>query len=216
MKTNRQLGLGGILAPAFYYLALIIASFMRPGYSHVSQFVSELGEIGAPSAPVTNYLGFVPIGVCLLAFTYALFSSVDRGWLSIVGGILLALYGVSFILAGFFSCEPGCESADPILSETIHNMSGISGMAGMIIALFLWSFVFRRSPSFEGIWIYTLISSIVSLVLFLVFGMSLESGYVGLWQRLLDLVTYAWFVVVGWRLWSGAAVDMRAEAVQGA
>jgi hypothetical protein len=46
---NRILMLCGILAPIVYAVAVVLGGIVRPGYSHISQFISELIAAGAPN-----------------------------------------------------------------------------------------------------------------------------------------------------------------------
>ena len=53
MNTKR-FALCGMLAPIVFALALAVFSLITPGYSNLTNMVSELGVIGAPYALAWN------------------------------------------------------------------------------------------------------------------------------------------------------------------
>ncbi len=58
----RILLLGGVIGPVLFTLVVVVAAAMRADYSHVHQFISELGATGSSHADFMNYAGFVPAG----------------------------------------------------------------------------------------------------------------------------------------------------------
>jgi hypothetical protein len=56
----RLLCLGGVAGPALFTAVVILCAALRPNYSHVAQFVSELGARGTSHAELMNLAGFVP------------------------------------------------------------------------------------------------------------------------------------------------------------
>jgi len=60
---DRLLIFCGIAAPVVLLLAVIIAGSLHPGYSHISQAISEFGAQGAPHRAILSYAGLVPAGV---------------------------------------------------------------------------------------------------------------------------------------------------------
>lgn len=54
--NQKLFALAGILAPIIFTAVVIILAALRPDYSHVSQPMSQLGEIGGPNAIVMKEL----------------------------------------------------------------------------------------------------------------------------------------------------------------
>ena len=52
----RPLLLTGLVGPIVFAITVAFVGSLRPGYSHVNQFISELGETGGRLAWVMNYL----------------------------------------------------------------------------------------------------------------------------------------------------------------
>ncbi len=53
------LALGGITGPILFTLVTIISASLRSDYSHVSQYISELGATGTTNAHLMNFAGFI-------------------------------------------------------------------------------------------------------------------------------------------------------------
>ena len=63
----------GIASPLILGLAVFVGGWQYPGYSHVSQFISELGATGAPSPSILNFGGLIPAGALTVAFALAMY-----------------------------------------------------------------------------------------------------------------------------------------------
>ncbi|UMR28441.1 DUF998 domain-containing protein [Massilia sp. MB5] len=71
--------LAGLLAGVLFFASLIgFAALRSDGYAHGRKAVSELGALGAPSAPAFNLLGFIVPGLLLAWFAYALLRVAER------------------------------------------------------------------------------------------------------------------------------------------
>lgn len=61
------LSLGGVAGPVLFTSVTLVCASLRPGYGHISQFISELGASGTPHALLMNLAGFIPSGLMLAA-----------------------------------------------------------------------------------------------------------------------------------------------------
>ena len=71
--TKKQFSLGGIAASILFVTALILIAAVTPGYSHLTNAVSELGMSNAPYALLWNLLGFGVVGVLIVLFAWGLY-----------------------------------------------------------------------------------------------------------------------------------------------
>ena len=55
----RSLLLTGVAGPLVFGIAVFTSGALRSNYSHVDQFISELGETGGEFAWLMNYFGFM-------------------------------------------------------------------------------------------------------------------------------------------------------------
>ena len=50
------------LAAGLTGAVVVLGGAMQPGYSHVADYISELGAVGAPHGQAISVAGFLPIG----------------------------------------------------------------------------------------------------------------------------------------------------------
>jgi hypothetical protein len=97
---------------------------LRPDHSHVRDYISELGETGAPYAGWVNLAGFLPIGllVLLFIFTASKLMPVDRR-----SALLSSSVGWAYLVASVFPCDPGCPGtclASPLAKSEFSKLWG--------------------------------------------------------------------------------------------
>ena len=202
MRILRLFSLGGLAGPLLFILAVILSAALRPGYDHVSQLISELGETGGSTAQLMTYLGFYPTGILILLFSVSCFAAIRRNLLSLAGTVLVGLASLAIIVAGIFSCDVGCAMEDPSTDQMLHTAAAMGAFLAMIVASILWSLRFRTLDHWRGLWIYSLVTGIGAFGLLVAFLLLSESQIAGLVQRLLVLVLFIWLMVFSARLWS--------------
>ncbi len=202
MRILRLFSLGGLAGPLLFILAVILSAALRPGYDHVSQLISELGEAGGSTAQLMTYLGFYPMGILTLLFSVSCFAAIRRNLLSLAGAVLVGFAGLAVIVAGIFPCDVGCAMEDPSTDQILHTAAAMGAFLAMIAASILWSLRFRTLDNWRGLWVYSLVTGIVAFVLYVAFFLLSESQIAGLVQRLLVLVLFIWLMVFSIRLWS--------------
>lgn len=163
----------GVFAPLIYALAVILGGMLRPGYSHISQAVSELIEVGAPNKPLLNalfilYNGLTGVfGLALFNFVRAKSpagSGLNSGSLAALVLVAEAVFG--FVTVFFPQDVPGTPMTP---TGTMHivlaGLSSLATMAAMLLSA-LW---FRGVPGLQG---YSLYSWISLAVVFVTGGMA--------------------------------------------
>jgi hypothetical membrane protein len=185
---------------------VVLCAALRPGYSHLSQFMSELGATGTPNAALMNVAGFIPTGLLIAAFGVALTRSLGSGVRSLLAGALVTLFGVGVFLAGIFSCDAGCPTGPgTTLEARTHDAVSIPAFISAILGIGLWGFEFRRRPGWDRIWKYSAASSAAAAVCLVATASSIDGRVLtGLWQRLLLGTLFVWYAVIAVRLYTGA------------
>jgi hypothetical membrane protein len=191
---ERKLLLAGLLVPVFYYAALIGASLTWPGYSHVTQYASELGSAAAPHPWMFN----VPIiagGVAATLAAAGVFLASKRLGArpvpSFMAAAALFLWGVSMIMGGLFP-----------MPNPLPSGFGL-GLALPLAPLFLWwSLAPLRAPQLKLLLaVVFVLSMVLTLIMFDVGGLHLvRRSNVGLWQRAYSFTTIPWIGVLAWML----------------
>lgn len=174
---------------------VVWAAALTPDYSHVSQFISELGATGAPYELFVRLAGFLPAGLLLLAFSALAFRAIPRSRSVSLALFGLALYAGGYLVAAAFPCDAGCRPAEPSTSQLIHNAGGLVGY--VVAPVFLFTLA-RAARNWTGATRLTgagYVASSVALVALLT--LSPSSGVVGLSQRALELAVLGWVAMLG-------------------
>lgn len=195
LSTGIRISAGaGAAAPVLFWLVVIAAGAVTPGYSHVTETISALAEQGAPFGWIMR-TGGVAVGAMLMLFALAIgaeFRSRTAAGLVALGGGCMAV-GI-----GFVNCDPGCP---------LPPVSG-SGVAHAILALILFAtygivpiVVARRLSRRTWLRGFSFACGLASLtMLVLAFALaptSVMTGWVGLSQRLNVFVELLWVEVIG-------------------
>jgi len=185
----------GIAAPLLLGLAILLGGALYPGYSHLSRFISELGAAGAPSPAVLNFGGLVPAGALTLAFALAMYRKYGSGTALAVSSALVALAGLSRMIAGIFPCDPGCSMESMSRSAKIHTVAGLVAFVGGILAPVLFAAGVRaRRPRLFWLSLALGAGGLVAFAAGLQQGAN--SPCIGALQRLSLAFFYAWVVIV--------------------
>jgi hypothetical protein len=184
-----------LLSLAIVVLMAVAAGAATPQYSHVSQFISELGARGAAWEWRVRLLGFLPAGVLLIAFCGLAYRALPRstGLTFALSG--LALYAAGYLVAAGFPCDPGCRPPQPSGSQVIHNLGGLVGYVLAPAFLLAFARAARRWQAAAHLVVAGYGASALSLIGLLT--LSPDSPVVGLSQRLLEASVLGWTALCG-------------------
>ncbi len=202
--TGHQILLAcGIAAPLLYLAMLAFVPLAWPEYSSVSQTISELSAIGAPTRPV-----WVPLG---LAFTLLLAAFGWGVWVTTRGDRRLRIAGALLLAYGVFGLAwppMHLRGVEPTLTDTLHVVWTMVSLVLMLIAMILAAQSLGRA--FRA---YT----VVTIALFLVFGgltfaeapglaANLSTPLIGVWERVNAVASELWLIVFAVTLLRGPSV----------
>jgi len=158
--------------------------------------------------PISNYAvgpyGFLfiaaDIGLSLaaLALAFGLYLGIAPPGRSYLGIFLLALYGVSVLLAGIFPIDVGGEAT---MFGTIHNIVGNISFFGFPIAVILLSLGMGKDERWRAFRRPALALSmmVVLTVILTIVGSNLGIGY-GVTQRIANVAALVWMLAVALHL----------------
>jgi len=190
----------GVLAPLLWASAIAYCGTLRPGFSHFTQYISELGERGSSTELLMRYAAFAPTGLMHLAFAGALAVTFRGSRLGVLAAMLLGLNGLARVGAGFFPCEAACEETGS-LGQRMHSLSAGVGFLALVVSTVLWSVVFKRSRDLRGLAAYSVATGVLGLAFLLLMLWSAEHGTArGLFERLSSGVLSLWILVFALRL----------------
>lgn len=183
------------LAAACIALLSMIGAWATPGYSHVSQFISELGASGALHEMPIRFAGFLPAGLCLLLYCIAAYRSLPPTRSTSAGLVGIAIYAIGYVVAAFAPCDLGCRPPRPSLSQEIHNAIGLLGYVAAPCFLFTLAGNARAWPraGLLVVWGYTAAGVALAGLLTL----APESPFVGASQRAIEAAVLSWLLASG-------------------
>ena len=201
MREPRQPVLGrlvlasSVLAALAVLLLTVLGAAAFPKYSHASQFISELGAVGAPNASLVNFAGFLPAGILVLAFSVLAWLALPRSAGTSLGLLGIALFGLGYLVAAFYPCEPGCRPPQPSTSQLIHNALGLAGYVTAPVFLSLLGWQARKWVNGSALSNLAYVCGVLSLVGLVL--LSPEFAYVGVAQRMLEASVLSWILACG-------------------
>jgi hypothetical membrane protein len=197
----------GILAPLLWASAIVFCGSLRPGYGHLTQYISELGERGSSTELIMRYAGFVPTGLMHVAFATFLYVAFKGSRLAAIAAALLAINGLARVGAGMFPCEPGCAGTG-LIGEKLHSLSAGAGFFALMAASVTWGILLRRFQDLQALGLYSIFSGLLGLVFLALMSWDAEpKTATGLYERLSSGVLSLWVLVFATQLWRRALRD---------
>jgi hypothetical protein len=208
-RSSRALLICGLIAGPFYLVVGLIQALTRPGFDILRHDLSllangELGWIQISNLVLTGLL----VGAFAVGMRQALPAGRGRTW----GPILLAVYGVGLVGAGFFTADPafGFPPGTPADAHAmswhglLHFICGGVGFLALIAACFVLArrFASRRQRGWAA---YSLATGVIFFAAFagIVTGSGQSWSVMGFWIG----------VVVAWAWISAIAVKLLTERV---
>ena len=198
---RKTLLLCGLASSVLYIAANIFVPTQFEGYDWISQTVSELSAIGAPTRPLWIAL-MIPYGLLLIAFGWGvLLSAEGRRSLKIAGWLMIA-HGV----IGFFWPPMHLRGAERSLTDTLHIV-----FTAVTVPLMILQIVFGAAAFGKNFRIY----SGVTLAILIAFGAvtgwqapniatDLPTPMIGVWERINIAAYMIWIAAFSVVLWKEA------------
>jgi len=198
----------GVLSSLLYVAMNVFAAMQWEGYSSVSQTVSELSAIGAPTRPLWVLLA-IPYSLLVTAFGCGVWVSGGRNrYLHIVGGSTVA-YGVIGLAWPFAPMH--LRGAVPTLTDSMHI-----GFAVVTFLIMLVAIGFGAAAFGKRFRVYSVATAAVLVTFGTLAGLdapriaaNLPTPWIGVWERINIGAFLIWVV--------GLAIALlRAEDASGA
>ena len=203
----KVMSLFGIIAPIIFVITIIVGGLITSGYSHLSQSVSELVMSGAPNK---LYLD-IPFSIdyvfsCIFGFgIFIIFKSKASPLNYLAGLIGFVVIGIisilSFFSSNFFTMN--LPDAPATTSGIIHLiLVGLESL-GSMVAILLVSLWFKKI-GLRGYSSYSIITLIIVFItgIIAVVGITQDSSYIGLLERLTIGAYTQWSFVIALRFYN--------------
>lgn len=189
----------GAIGPILFTFLIAVESLLRPEYSQVSNYVSDLGV--GPYAIIQN-MNLILVGFLSIVFAFAFgrtLAAAHGRRPRIMTGVI-AIFGLGTIFAGVSLL---------FLAYFVHILATfIAFLAVIVVQLLIWaSLKTSDSKTWRGYRKYSLISGLLSLVLLLVFIYSMSATYHGTTERALIAPSLIWLVITGMKLETQARTE---------
>ncbi|MDG4945738.1 DUF998 domain-containing protein [Weeksellaceae bacterium KMM 9713] len=189
-------------------MLLFIASCVAGGlliedYNVNRQFISETFAIDTAYGFWLRFLGYIPSGIlltwfCFLGVRYFPTSSMIKVGFYGVG----IFYGIGTVVVSIFPCDSGCnpEFINPSMSQVIHNLSALMIYTFVPISIIIAGIGLSKFSNYKSFAYISIALGLLSAVFVFIFISGLTSAYVGLYQRIIELLILVWFVVCAFKI----------------
>jgi len=186
----------GVLASLLYIAMNVFIPPLYEGYNWVTQTVSELSAVDAPTRPLWFVLGIV-YTLLIAAFGWGVFRSAGQKRTLRLVGILLIINGLIGLTWSPMHQREVLAAGGGTFTDTWHLV-----MATITVLLMFLSIGFGASAFGKAFRFY----SIATIIVFIVFGLLTfveapnvdKNGltpYIGLWERINIAVFMVWLII---------------------
>ena len=182
----------GLIGVTAYVVSWAVAGAITDGYDPMSQAISELFAIGAPTVPrLLLVASLAASGVALIAFGAAM----DRGLPGEgrAGPVMTVLSGVMTVAIVAFPCTAGCPGFGTTSTDTMHVVVAGTGYLALLLAPLLVAWRVRDHDRSLAVW--SVVLGGVALAGFVVRNLGVADGLAGLQQRVFNTTADLWYVV---------------------
>jgi len=187
------LAVGSFIGPILLAVVVIVLGFLQPGYNHITQLMSELGEAGAPNGVIMNIATAI-LGISILLFAFSLLYELAKGTALKIGFILTLVAGICMIGGGIFLCDPGCVPVS--FQGTIHHTVSMIGFPAIIFAPFALSQQFKSSRLWQNYRIYSILTGVFTAILVPIYLSEIFKDWNGGIQRVMLGMLLVWMEVI--------------------
>lgn len=191
----------GVIAPVLFVFMTILGGAIRPGYSHMSDTVSELFSPGSPNKLLLDTLHTI-YALLLVLFSIGVLqlvrSSEQSRFTGIVGAWMFIAMGLMSVATATIFPQDAWGSPPTFPREIQKILSGVLASI-TILSMLLIGFWFNRANIFPGFATYSFVT--VGLVVLSAgfFVAKVGSPIMGLAERVTILVGFLWtFILALW------------------
>jgi len=123
----------GAIASVWIVAGIYIASLFYPGYSHKTQFCSELGAFNSPTQRLSPAINNYPLGVLFCLFGIFVLST-SKSTSEFVIGLMVIVHGLGTLVAGYFPMDSDPFTQNPSSSCKVHSLAGVVMLLSLLVA----------------------------------------------------------------------------------
>lgn len=195
MDRGKLVLCSSVLAALLAALSPLLVGLFHPGYSHLRDYISELGAVGAPAGWLIMLVGFFPIGLFVAVVALGLPPYLPPHPHTRLACFLLLTVSASYWGAILFPCDAGCPAVGSE-RQAIHNLLGLVSYLGVAGSLFLFAGIFRAHPAWRSLWPTALGLGVALLVVLGFMATPDLEVWRGAWQRMAEGILFGWLLLL--------------------
>jgi hypothetical membrane protein len=199
----------GVIGPLIFAGVFLVEGWLRPGYSPVAQFVSELSLGPRGFIQIANFIVF---GILLSLFAIALRREFRSRRMSAVAPTLLIAIAVALFISGPCVMDPRTTLPAQYSAHGLaHALAGALVFTGWPVALVLMAVAVRHDAHWRPLRVPTILAALATVGALVAMTATKRPpgatpwAYAGLAQRAHILAWLSWTVIAAVRLASSAA-----------
>ncbi|WP_304417127.1 DUF998 domain-containing protein [Profundicola chukchiensis] len=193
----------GIIGVLLFVASCVAGGLLIEDYSVSRQFISETFAIDTAYGFWLRFLGYIPSGILLTWFCFLVVRYFPSSSMIKVGFYGVGIfYGIGTVVVSIFPCDSGCnpEFINPSMSQVIHNLSALMIYTFVPISIIIAGIGLIKFSNYKTFAYISFALGLLSSVFVFIFTSNLTSAYVGLYQRMIELLILAWIVVCAFKI----------------
>lgn len=195
--NNKLTFLIGIVGASLFIISSILGGLLIDNYSIISQYISESYAIDTEYGMVLRTFGYIPSGIFIAVFCFTGVRFFAPTKLLNIGFYGIGLfYGLATVVVGMFPCDSGCNKdfIDPSTSQLIHNFMGLLTYLFVPVLIILIGLELKKIQKNTVFPLQSIVLGVISFLFVYVLFLNSNSKYIGLYQRIIELVFILWVV----------------------
>ena len=195
--NNKLTFLIGIVGVSLFIISSILGGLLIDNYSIISQYISESYAIDTEYGMVLRTFGYIPSGIFIAVFCFTGVRFFAPTKLLNIGFYGIGLfYGLATVVVGMFPCDSGCNKdfIDPSTSQLIHNFMGLLTYLFVPVLIILIGLELKKIQKNTVFPLQSIVLGVISFLFVSVLFLNSNSKYIGLYQRIIELVFILWVV----------------------
>lgn len=171
-------------------------AWAMPAVSEFTLLGDNISELALGRYGVLQQTAFVLAGIGGLAAAALIHRATTGSPGSLLGSILVAVYGLAALLMVVFPTDPVDDPSDVLSlspAGTVHVIGAGIGFLSVLVAMSILAWTFSKDPRWRGLTPWIALFPAATAVLLAV---QAEGPLIGLFQRLLLATISAWLLVV--------------------
>ena len=192
-KTVSNLGFIGVSLLIF---TLFFGGLLIENYDITNQFISESYAIDTKHGVSLRLLGYIPSGIIIALFCFLGEKYLDPKLVVKIGFYGIGIFfGLGTTVTGIFPCDSGCnkELLNLSSSQIIHNIAALLMYLFVPFLIILIGLTIRKTR--HRFSIQSTMLGLFSLIFVYLFGSELLGEYVGLYQRIIEIIFALWIIL---------------------